>query len=78
MGCRVVSGGCHLTEQKKWQLCGSLAAVATRLLADRPLPDDGLFMCERTSLISIIWEMCERALPSNSLGRCVRSKGAAT
>ncbi|CAA7389306.1 unnamed protein product [Spirodela intermedia] len=36
MGRRVVSSGCHSAEQKNGDF-----EVATRLPADRPLPDDG-------------------------------------
>ncbi|CAA7403774.1 unnamed protein product [Spirodela intermedia] len=42
MGRQVVFGGCHLTEWKNGDF------VATCLSADRPLPDDGLFLSKQS------------------------------
>ncbi|CAA6672092.1 unnamed protein product [Spirodela intermedia] len=42
-----LSGGCHPTE-KSW-----MEEVATRLPADRPLPDDGLFVDQSEMIYSM-------------------------
>ncbi|CAA7388491.1 unnamed protein product [Spirodela intermedia] len=42
-----LSGGCHLTE-RSW-----MEEVATHLTADRPLPDDGLFVDQSEMIYSM-------------------------
>ncbi|CAA7410453.1 unnamed protein product [Spirodela intermedia] len=46
MGHRVIFGGCHLAEQKNGDF-----EVATRLLVDRPLPNDGFNFSSNVSRI---------------------------
>ncbi|CAA6660750.1 unnamed protein product [Spirodela intermedia] len=58
MGCQVIFGGYHSTEWKNSDLRLSDGCpdreeldegeVATRLLADHPLPDDGLFLSKQS------------------------------
>ncbi|CAA6659426.1 unnamed protein product [Spirodela intermedia] len=67
MGRRVVSGGCHSAERKNDDLAalqrlspdgdeldvGGAREVATCLPADRPLPDDGLFVDQSKMIYSM-------------------------
>ncbi|CAA7391760.1 unnamed protein product [Spirodela intermedia] len=84
MGCRVISGGYHSTERKNGDLRLSdgchlterswMEEVATHLLADRPLSDDGLFVNQleirlATSDVEGEWRTCApsiQAKPSRS------------
>ncbi|CAA7409179.1 unnamed protein product [Spirodela intermedia] len=52
-----LSGGCHSTE-RSW-----MEEVATHLPADRPLPDDGLFLSKQTSFS----RMYDHSLPHSRL-----------
>ncbi|CAA7401504.1 unnamed protein product [Spirodela intermedia] len=77
MGRRVVSGGCHPAERKNGDFAalrrlspdgkeldgGGAREVATRLPADRPLPDDGLFLSKQSSFSRVY----DHSLPHSRL-----------
>ncbi|CAA6654030.1 unnamed protein product [Spirodela intermedia] len=62
-----LSGGCHPTE-RSW-----MEEVATRLPADRPLPDDGLFVDQSEMIYSMD---CDPFIANRSfiLGPCNKRK----